>query len=146
MSIFMVVMVFGLRNQERCRVLTPKLSRGAKTAARSLDAADPKSLDVACVAAIRPPAVRRQIRRRRLAAAVTRPLLRVHLLAPALGAARAVQERQSSVDQLWREADFVVREIRQDRQTILRHVLALPAGILQSAAEQLVELHHVLRP
>src|SRR5437764_9899116 len=58
----------------------------------------------------------------------------------------AIQERQSSICQLRRGAHFVVREVRQNRQAILRHVLALPAGVLQSAAEQLVELHLVLRP
>src|SRR5213080_5568907 len=68
-------------------------------------------------------------------------LLRAHLLVPALGAALAVKERQSGVDQLRCEAHFVVREVRQDCQAIQRHVLALPAGVLQAAAEQLVELH-----
>src|SRR5437016_9262429 len=61
-------------------------------------------------------------------------LLRVHMLVRALGAALAVKERQSGVDHLRCEAHFVVREVRQNRQAILRHVLALPAGILQSTA------------
>src|SRR5713226_1872725 len=73
-------------------------------------------------------------------------LLRAHLVVPALGAVLAVQERQSGIDQLRCEAHFVVREVRQNRQAILRHVLALPAGVLESTAEQLVELHDVLRP
>src|SRR6266542_3545452 len=58
----------------------------------------------------------------------------------------AIQERQSSICQLRRGAHFVVCEVRQNRQAILRHMLALPARILQSPAEQLVELHLVLRP
>ena len=61
-------------------------------------------------------------------------LLRAHLLVPALCAALAVQERQNGVDQLRCEAHFIVCEVRQNRQAILRHVLALPAGVLQSAA------------
>src|SRR6266446_109449 len=73
-------------------------------------------------------------------------LLRAHLLVPALGAALTVQERQSGVDQLRCEAHFVVRQVRQNREPVLRHVLPLPAGILQSTAEQLVELHLMLRP
>src|SRR6266545_2476256 len=82
-------------------------------------------------------------RRWRLGGRVSLP---VHLLAPALGAARAVQERQSGVGHLRCDAHFVMCHVRQYRQVILRHVLALPAGILQSGAEQLVELHFVLRP
>src|SRR5881396_1289174 len=83
--------------------------------------------------------------RARELSAIRGPLLPAHLLAPALGAALAVKERQSGVDHLRGEAHFIVREIRQDCQAIQRHVLALPAGVLQAAAEQMVELHRVLR-
>src|SRR5258708_16334176 len=72
--------------------------------------------------------------------------LAIQLVRRSKRAALAVKKRQGGIDQLRCDAHFVVRDVRQDRQAILRHVLTLPTGILQSTAEQLVELPEVLPP
>lgn len=42
--------------------------------------------------------------------------------------------------------DVVVREVGQDRQAVRRKVLAHPAAVAEAPAEQLIELHDLLRP
>jgi hypothetical protein len=73
-------------------------------------------------------------------------LLPPYLLVPAHRAANAIEKRQSGVDQLRCDPHFMVRQVRYDRQPVLRHVSSLLAGIHQPAAEQLVELHRMLKP
>src|SRR5688572_12766792 len=58
--------------------------------------------------------------------------------------AHSVQEGQHCRSKRWRREDLVVRQVGQDREAVLRHVLPLPAGVFQSAAEQLVEGNDVL--
>ena len=68
------------------------------------------------------------------------------LFGPAARGALSVEEWLYGRDQRRRQENLVVREVGQNREPILRHVLALPAGVLQAAAEQLVELNDVLGP
>jgi hypothetical protein len=60
-----------------------------------------------------------------------------HLLVPAFGGALAVDKRQRGVNHLRCETHFVVRDVWQDCQTILRHVLTLPvwSAFMEVAAE-----------
>ena len=73
------------------------------------------------------------------------PLLR--RMNPAqIGTRAPVEERQNRCGQHRRVADLVVREIRNNGEPILRHVLAHPAGILQPTAEQLIKRDDVVGP
>jgi len=51
---------------------------------------------------------------------------------PAARAALAVEERQRRRHERWRHEHLVVGEVRQDREAILRHVLAHPTRVLQA--------------
>ena len=54
--------------------------------------------------------------------------------------ALAVEERQHRTAERRCDAHLIVSEVGQDREAVLRHVLAAPAGVLQAAAQQVVEL------
>ena len=57
----------------------------------------------------------------------------------------AVQERQDGVSESWRKEHFVVGDVREDREAIARHVLALPSGVLQATAQEMVEIDDVFQ-
>src|SRR5215218_4679499 len=66
------------------------------------------------------------------------------LIRPALRSALPVEEREDGASEVRREEHVVVRDIGQNRESVLRHVLTLPARVLEAAAEQLIKLHDVL--
>ena len=58
-----------------------------------------------------------------------------NLLRPALHPALPIEKRQHGLRQRGRHERFVMREVGQNCQAVLRHVLPHPAGVFQSAAQ-----------
>src|SRR3954471_5096407 len=54
------------------------------------------------------------------------------------------QKRQHRWHERWRHRHLVMRDVRQKRESVLRHMLALPARILQPATEPMIEAHHMV--
>src|SRR5438132_2902174 len=68
-----------------------------------------------------------------------------HQLRPGPCAALAVHERQDGGGESWRKEHFVVGYVREDGEAIAGHVLALPSGVLQATAQEMIEIDDVFQ-